>query len=212
MGEVKDVLRHYILGMGDIQFKHPKSLCIAGPPGCGKKFMIDALINDMGVIKFDLSANIVCKFRDDLKTFTEDVFKMARLLQPSVLYINQAHNPFIKKILPENEQFAPRLLGPYLPKLLKAIKPTDRIMVLGTTNEPWNCAVPKLRKTFERIILCPGSEYGSTLLTWRTALLAMEGTDRMMDFSALSKVTQFYGTQQMLDTVDRVVDLKRRVL
>lgn len=212
MGEVKDVLRHYILGMGDIQLKHPKGLCIAGPPGCGKKFLIDALVGDMGVVKFDLSAPIVCKFRDDLKTFTEDVCKMARLMQPSVLFIDQAHNPFIKKVLPENEPFQPRLLAPYLPKILKAIKPTDRIMLLGTTNEPWNCAVAKLKKTFERIVLCPGSEYGSTLLTWRTALLRMEGTDRLMDFSALAKVTQFYGTKQMLDTANRVVNLKRRVL
>lgn len=48
MGEVKDVLRQYILGMGDIDIKHPKSLCIMGPPGCGKKFMVDALATDMG--------------------------------------------------------------------------------------------------------------------------------------------------------------------
>lgn len=48
MGEVKDVLRHYILGMGDVDLKHPKSLCLVGPPKCGKKLMVDVLANELG--------------------------------------------------------------------------------------------------------------------------------------------------------------------
>lgn len=212
MGEVKDVLRHYILGMGDIQFKHPKSMCIFGPPGCGKKYMVDALANEMGVVKFDLSARVVVRFRDDLKTFADNVVKMARLMQPSMLFMDGAHNPFIKKIAPENVAEQPKLIGPYLPKMVKALKATDRVMLVGTTSEPWNCALGPLKKCFEVMVMCPGADYGTTLLTWRTGLLGMEGTDRLMDFSALAKVTQQYGIKQMLDTVNRVVDLERRVL
>lgn len=50
MGEVRDVLRQFLLGMGDIQMKHTKSLCIMGPPGCGKKYMVDAIATDMGKV------------------------------------------------------------------------------------------------------------------------------------------------------------------
>lgn len=115
------------------------------------------------------------------------------------------------KILPEDQNKEPKLIAKYLPKMLKKFKPQDRIMLVSTTNQPWNCAVAKLKKTFEVILLSNGSDYGSTLLTWRTALLAMEGVDRLLDLSALSKVTQFYGTKQILDTTNTVVDIKRRV-
>lgn len=51
-----------------------------------------------GVIKFDLSASVVVQFKDNLPLFFDDVLKMAKLMQPSMLYIDGAHNPFIKKV------------------------------------------------------------------------------------------------------------------
>lgn len=94
--------------------------------------------------------------------------------------------------------------------MLKKFKPHDRIMLISTTNQPWNCALAKLKKTFEVVLLSNGSDYGSTFLTWRTALLSLEGVDRLLDMSALTKVTQYYSTKQMIDTVNTVVDTKRR--
>lgn len=212
-GEVRDVVRHHILGMGDVPFKHPKSMCLVGPPGCGKKFMVDALATEIGVVKFDLSAPVCVRFADDMAAFVQDVVRMARLLQPSMLFVDGAHKPFIKKIAPGGEAEQPRLLGPFVPKILKALKPADRVMLLGTTNEPWNCAVARMKKCWERVLLCPGADYGTTLLTWQTALqrLLDNGPLRLMDVSALSMVTKQYGMEQMLSAAERVVDLKRRV-
>lgn len=51
-----------------------------------------------GVIKFDLSPAVVVKFKDNLQTFLDDVIKMAKLMQPSMLFIDGAHYPFIKKV------------------------------------------------------------------------------------------------------------------
>lgn len=165
-----------------------------------------------GVIKFDLSPHIVVKYKANIQLFADNVVKLARLLQPAVLFIDGAHNPFIKKADPLMAANEPRLLGGQLKRMLKAIKPTDRVMLLGTSNEPWNCSVAQLRRTFERILFCPGADYGTTLLVWRTALLRQAGTDRLMDFSALAKVTQQCNIGDMMETVDRVVDLPRRVL
>lgn len=95
--------------------------------------------------------------------------------------------------------------------MLKQIKPDEKIMLLGTTSEPWNAAIGKMKKIYEKIILCPGSDYGSTFLTWRTGTLNMIGVDRLTDFSSLSKVTQYYGTEQILNAIQSTVNLKRRV-
>lgn len=117
MGEVKDILRSWILGMGPLDMLKPKSICIAGPPGSGKRFLAKAIATDMSknqnvfsidfilnimvsfpdAIMFNLSASVVSKFSDDMNTFMENVFKMAKLMSPSVLYIDGAHTPFIKK-------------------------------------------------------------------------------------------------------------------
>lgn len=84
-------------------------------------------------------------------------------------------------------------------------------MLIGTTHEPWNSAIGQMKKTYEKIVLCPGTDYGSTFLTWRTAIFDLHGVDWLMDFSALSTVTKYYGTEQILNTVSTVVDLPRRV-
>lgn len=212
-GELRDVVRHHILGMGDVQFKHPKSMCLVGPPGCGKKFLVDALATEIGVVKFDLSASVCVRFADNMGAFVQDVCKMARLLQPAMLFIDGAHKPFIKRIAPGGEAEQPRLLGPFVARILKALKPTDRVMLVGTTNEPWNADAAAMKKCWELVLLCPGADYGTTLLTWQTALqrLLDDGPLRLMDVSALSMVTKYYGIEQMLAAAERVVDLKRRV-
>lgn len=51
-----------------------------------------------GAIKFDLSPAVMSKITDNIGTVVEDVLKMARLMAPSVLYIDGAHTPFIKKV------------------------------------------------------------------------------------------------------------------
>lgn len=49
MGEVKDILRTWTIGMGPLNIQKPKSICIAGPPGSGKKFLVYALATEIGI-------------------------------------------------------------------------------------------------------------------------------------------------------------------
>lgn len=107
--------------------------------------------------------------------------------------------------------FKPKLISTYLRKMLKQLKPNDKIQLWATTSEPWNAILPKMKKTYQKILLCPGSEYGSTFLTWRTGVLNKLNVDPLMDFSALSRVTKYFGTQQIINNIDHVVNLKRRV-
>lgn len=51
MGEVKNILRTWCLGMGALNVKKARSICIAGPPGCGKKLLAYALCKEMGNTK-----------------------------------------------------------------------------------------------------------------------------------------------------------------
>lgn len=49
-----------------------------------------------------------------------------RLLQPSVIFIEDAEKTFMKKV-PKTDKTDPKRLKKDLPKLVKAIAPTDRV-------------------------------------------------------------------------------------
>lgn len=123
MGDVKYVLRSWCLGMGPLHMKKARSMCIAGPPGCGKKFIAYSLCKEMGeaikrnafivsmyitfivsiytlsgAVMFNLSPHIVVKYKEDLSGFVKTISTMAKIVAPCVYFINGAHYPFIKKV------------------------------------------------------------------------------------------------------------------
>lgn len=48
LGEVKYLLRQWTFGLGDINVSKVRSICIAGPAGCGKKLLAYGLIRELG--------------------------------------------------------------------------------------------------------------------------------------------------------------------
>lgn len=85
--------------MGPVDLPKTKSICMLGPSGCGKKHIIYALAAELGAVVFNLSSDVVAKYKDDMPYFVHLVTKMASVLQPSVLFIDEAHKTFIKKVL-----------------------------------------------------------------------------------------------------------------
>lgn len=78
-----------------------RSLMLAGPAGTGKKMLVNAICTETGANLFDLSpANIAGKYvgKDATRLLVNMVFKAARLLQPSVIMIDQCDRMFGKQI------------------------------------------------------------------------------------------------------------------
>lgn len=110
---------------------------------------------------------------------------------------------------PEIEEQNPKLLGKYLPKLKKGIKANEKVIIIGTSNKPFAASLSKLKKTFEKIAVCYGPDYGSTLLAWQK-VLPPKGVDPEFNYSALAKVTKFYQMEQILSSPTKVLNLERR--
>lgn len=62
--------------------------------------MAYGLIRELGAVVFNISPDNVVQFQDDIKKFIENLTKLSKILAPSVLFINNAHFPFIKKVFP----------------------------------------------------------------------------------------------------------------
>lgn len=64
--------------------------------------------------------------------------KVSRLLQPSVIVIEDVDRLFMKKSV-RMERWDMRRMRKELPKILRAIVPEDRVLLVGTSATPWEC-------------------------------------------------------------------------
>lgn len=108
---------------------------------------------------FDVSPEILFGKYDgakEMKLLCHMVNKVSRILQPSVIFIDGAEKPFYKKVPKPEKQFKPKKMKKYIFKdLVKPILPEDRVMLLSTSNQPWNTAAKPFIKCFEKIIMIP---------------------------------------------------------
>lgn len=103
---------------------HIKSILLSGPNGSGKDMLVHAICNEAGAVLFDLTpSNIVGKYpgKSGLTMLIHLIVKVSRLLQPAIIYMDNAERPFVKKI-PKTDKSDPKRLKKDLPKIVKSKK------------------------------------------------------------------------------------------
>ena len=66
------------------------------------------------------------------------IIKVSRLLQPAVIVVEDVDRLFMKKS-GRSERWDMRRLRKELPKILRAIEPEFRVLLIGTTCNAWDC-------------------------------------------------------------------------
>ncbi|KAM9475446.1 dynein regulatory complex protein 11-like [Clarias gariepinus] len=199
------------LGSHAIHEKAPlvKSILLVGPSGVGKKMLVHAICQETGANLFDLSAsNLVGKYagKSGLQMMLHMVFKVARLMQPSVVWIGDADKMFYKKIPKEEKELDPKRLKKDLPKILKSIKGEDRVLIVGTTNNPVNADLKSLLKLYTKIILIPRPDYASRFVMWKELIQRNGGVVTSdLDLSSLAKISDGYTQGHMVRVVKGIL-------
>ena len=80
------------------------------------------------------------------------------MLQPSVVYIDQAEKTFIKKVS-KTDKSDPKRLRKDLPKLVKNIAPEDQMILIGNSRAPWECDQKGLTQAYQKMIYLPKPDY-----------------------------------------------------
>ncbi|MCJ8734625.1 hypothetical protein PDJAM_G00237410 [Pangasius djambal] len=203
------------LGSQVIHEKAPlvKAILLVGPSGVGKKMLVHAICQETGANLFDLSPlNLVGKYpgKSGLQMLLHMVFKVARLMQPSVVWIGDAEKMFYKKIPKEEKELDPKRLKKDLPKVLKTIKGEDRILIVGTTNNPLSADLKSLCKLYTKIILIPRPDYASRFVMWKELIRRNGGVaTSALDLSSLAKISDGYTQGHMVRVVKEILTERR---
>uniref|UniRef100_A0A8C9QMH3 IQ motif containing with AAA domain 1 n=1 Tax=Spermophilus dauricus TaxID=99837 RepID=A0A8C9QMH3_SPEDA len=203
------------LGSAAVHEKAPlvKSLLLAGPSGVGKKMLVHTICTETGANLFNLSAaNIAGKYpgKNGLQMMLHMVFKVARQLQPSVVWIEDTEKTFYKKV-PNNEKMNdPKRLKKQLPKILKLLRPDDRVLIVGTTQRPFDAELQSFCRAYQKIILVPRPDYASRYVLWKQIIQRNGGVlTKALNISCLAKVTDGFTQGNIVRVVKGVLTDRR---
>ncbi|XP_014355655.2 IQ and AAA domain-containing protein 1-like [Papilio machaon] len=218
LGDIRQLIKEYCilpLGSEHVKTNAPliRSVLLAGPSGSGKKMLLHAICSEVGAMLFDLTpSNIVGKYpgKSGLIMLIHLVMKVSRLLQPSVIWMDDAEKPFVKKI-PKTDKTDPKRLKKDLAKIIKGICPEDRVLFIGTSRMPWEAEQKLLFQCYTKVIQIPRADYGSISLMWRTKLHRAGALSQRLDISCLSRISDSYTIGTLLSALDDVLTTKRRL-
>ncbi|XP_031839802.2 dynein regulatory complex protein 11 isoform X1 [Nomia melanderi] len=218
IGDIRHLIAEYCivpLGNSTLRELTPliRSVLIAGPRGSGKKMLVNAICTELGATLFDITpANIAGKYpgKSGLIMFIHLISKVSRLLQPSVIFMDAAEKPFVKKV-PKTDKTDPKRLKKDLPKLVKNITNEDRVILIGTTNFPWDADQKLLYQTYDKVIYIPRPDYGSMSLIWKDLLHKYSGINRQFDTSVMTKLCDGFTIGTVLTSISEIMTTKRMV-
>ncbi|XP_052028981.1 IQ and AAA domain-containing protein 1-like [Apodemus sylvaticus] len=205
------------LGSHDIHTMapHVRSILLVGPSGMGKKMLVQAVCTETGANLFDLSPdNVMGKYpgKNGAQMLVHIVFKVARVLQPSVIWIGNTEKTFYKKVPKEERKMDPKRIKKDLMRATRQLSPGDRVMLIGTTERPQLAEVKGLCRFYERILFIPRPDYASRYVLWKRMIesqgMGVQLTPSL-DISALARVSDGYTPGHILQSIQSVLTERR---
>ncbi|NXQ30743.1 DRC11 protein, partial [Alaudala cheleensis] len=189
-----------------------KSLLLAGPAGVGKKMLVHAICTETGANLFSLTpSNITGKYpgREGLMMILHMILKVGKAFQPSVMWIGNTERMYSKGAPKGEEEMNFKRLAKLLPQFLKALKPKDRVLLVGTSSRPFDANMGPFCKAYQKIILISKPDYltrfGKYFL-WKHYILQRAGAlGRLLNLSCLARVSDGFTAGHVVDVVHTVL-------
>jgi katanin p60 ATPase-containing subunit A1 len=130
-----------------------KGVLLFGPPGTGKTLLAKAVASETGTTFFNVTpASVISKYHGESEKIVTTLFAMARYHAPSVLFFDEIDALMSERGAAGEHEASRRLKATFLSEM-DGINSTQqgRIVVIGTTNCPWDLDVALKRRLEKRI-------------------------------------------------------------
>lgn len=132
-----------------------RGILFYGPAGCGKTLIAKAVASEVNATFFNVSAaNIVSKWLGESERLVRNLFEMARMNQPAIVFIDELDSVGVARS--GDDVGGERRLKTQLLTEMQGLASdeSDRVTVIGATNLPWEIDFA-LRSRFEKRIEVP---------------------------------------------------------
>ncbi|KAI9222215.1 hypothetical protein BC828DRAFT_378962 [Blastocladiella britannica] len=174
--DIKRMLTEYCilpLGMDDaddaVLPAPPKSVLLYGAAGCGKSTLCNIVATEAGAAVFVLSPKVTAGQyvgKANVARMVYTVFKVAKAVAPSIVVVDDAEAVYCKKV-PKEDTSDPKRARKDLTKAINALKPSDRVLVLGMSRNPFYSDAKALSDAFHRTIHVARPNYAAREAMWR---------------------------------------------
>ncbi|NXP94075.1 DRC11 protein, partial [Passerina amoena] len=189
-----------------------KSLLLAGPAGVGKKMLVHAICTETGANLFSLTPSNTVKYsgKEGLIMMLHMILKVGKELQPSVVWIGDAERIYSKGATKGEAESNFKRLARLLPQFLRALKPKDRVLLVGTTRRPFDANPGPFCKVYQKIIVVPKPDYltrfGKCFTLWKHYILQCGGTlTKLLNLNCLAHLSDGFTQGHVVEVVHTVL-------
>ena len=199
-----------------------KSMLLLGPQGSGKTMLAKAIASETSALFLDISPAIIENTYPDKKgedKLVATVMRVAKELQPSVIYIDECEMVFPAKKKGKKAKKGGAKKGKgasriklQLSKLKKAyLKKTDRVLVVGCTNNVGEMSALDAQKFFDAHIYIPYPDVLNRKNIWERMIKNLSGElTYNFPISTLAHITEGYTAGSIKLTCEKVLTEQRK--
>lgn len=167
-----------------------KGVLLFGPPGTGKTLLAKAVATEAGANFMSINtSSITCKFFGESEKLAKSIFTLARKLEPAIIFIDEVDG-ILRARGDASEHEASRRVRNELMAAWDGLqsKETERILVLATTNRPFDLDDAVIRRLPRRIFIdLPDATNREKILH---KLLVEEDLSNDFDYKSLAAQTE----------------------
>lgn len=168
-----------------------RGILLFGPPGTGKTLIARAVATEVEATFFNVSASsIISKWLGESEKLVQTLFESAKEKQPALIFIDEVDS--IASARGAGEHDAMRRVKTTMMSQMDGVttKKTDRIVVLGATNLPWELD-PAFRSRFEKRIYLNLPDLPARTKIFQIHTKGVE-IDKNIDFKLIGEMSDGY--------------------